>query len=55
MHFGPIGRTAAQLADHDASRWDLFHVLGTVVKELKKVVLHLSFLTDTDVKKTEVE
>ena len=55
MQFGPIGKTAAQLADNDATRWDLFHVLGSVVKELKKVVLHLSFMTDNDVKNTEVE
>ena len=53
MQFGPIGKIKG--SDTDASRWDLFHVLGSVVKELKKVVLHLSFMTDTTVKNTEVE
>jgi len=55
MYFGPIGKTAAELLDHDATRWDLFNMMGNMLKELKKVVLHLSFINDTTVKNTEVE
>jgi hypothetical protein len=55
MQFGPIGKTAAQLSDGDATRWDLMGMLGSVVKELKKVVLHLSFMTDNSVKSEDVE
>jgi hypothetical protein len=55
MQFGPIGKTQEQLVDNDASRWDLFNMMGNMLKELKKVVLHLSFINDTTVKNTEVE
>lgn len=53
MYFGPIGQPKSERSD--ATRWDLFHALGSVVKELKKVVLHLSFMTDNHVKSEDIE
>ena len=56
MQFGPIGKTQEQLASaSDATRWDVMGMLGNVLKELKKVVLHLSFVTDNHVKSEDVE
>jgi len=54
MQFGPIGKTQEQLSS-DATRWDVMGMLGNVLKELKKVVLHLSFVTDNHVKSEDVE
>ena len=54
MNFGGIGQTKYPLRP-DATRWDLMGSLGRVLKELKKITLHLMLVTDTKVDNEDVE
>ena len=53
MNFGGIGHT--KYPTQDASRWDLMGMLGNVLKELKKITMHMVFMTDNHVKDEDVE
>lgn len=43
------------MATKDITSYSTFSLLGSILKELKIMNLHLSLITDTDIKKTEVE